>query len=140
MPDVLRERFAERYGHLYGEGALLAGGALEFELHSVVGTRALDAVPFDARELGDPDASAALTGERDAYFEPEGFQPTPVYDGHALRAGNAVAGPAIVQRMGDSVVVPPSYEALVDQYLTLRLAPTAGAGSPAVTTGVEVVR
>ena len=27
--------------------------------------------------------------------------------------------------MGDSVVVPPDYEALVDGYLTMRLAPTA---------------
>ena len=86
-PELLRARFAERYRHLYGEGALLSGGALEFELHSVVGTRALDRVPFDARELGDADASAALTGEREAYFEPEGFRSTPVYDGHALRAG-----------------------------------------------------
>jgi N-methylhydantoinase A len=97
-------------------------------------------VPFDARELGDADAAAALTGEREAYFEPEGFCSTPVYDGHALRAGNVVAGPAIVQRMGDSVVVPPGYEALVDQYLTLRLAPVAGAGSAALQTGMEVVR
>jgi len=130
----------ERYRHLYGEGALLSGGALEFELHSVVGTRALDRVPFDARELGDADASAALTGEREAYFESEGFRSTPVYDGHALRPGNRVAGPAIVQRMGDSVVVPPDYEALVDGYLTMRLAPTAASASPAVHSGVEVVR
>ena len=139
-PELLRARFAERYRHLYGEGALLSGGALEFELHSVVGTRALEPVPFDARELGDADASAALTGEREAYFEPEGFRSTPVYHGHALRPGNLVGGPAIVQRMGDSVVVPPDYEALVDGYLTLRLAPTAASASPAVHTGVEVVR
>ena len=42
--------------------------------------------------------------------------------------------------MGDSVVVPPDYEALVDGYLTMRLAPTAASASPAVHTGVEVVR
>jgi N-methylhydantoinase A len=139
-PEVLRARFAGRYGQLYGEGALLAGGALEFELHSVTGTRALEPVPFDARELGDADASAALTGEREAYFEPDGFRSTPVYDGHALTAGNLVAGPAIVQRMGDSVVVPPGYEAQVDGYLTLRLAPVTGAGDAALQTGMEVVR
>ena len=38
--------------------------------------------------------------------------------------------------MGDSVVVPPDYEALVDAYLTLRLAPTDGVGEcPPTITG-----
>jgi len=138
--DVLRERFAERYRHLYGEGALLTGGALEFELHSVVGTRALQPVPFDAQEHGDADASAALTGEREAYFDPGGFRATPVYDGHALRAGNVLAGPAIVQRMGDSVVIPPDYRALVDRYLTLRLAPAEESARAAASSGAEVAR
>jgi N-methylhydantoinase A len=138
--DRLRERFAERYGHLYGEGALLTGGALEFERHSVVGTRALEPVPFDALQVGDPDASAAIAGEREAYFEPGGFRATPVYDGHALQAGNVLAGPAIVQRMGDSVVVPPDYAAIVDQYLTLRLAATDTPASEALSSGVEAAR
>ncbi|MEN3281239.1 MAG: hypothetical protein V7607_2379 [Solirubrobacteraceae bacterium] len=137
-PDRLRGRFAERYGHLYGEGALLTGGALEFERHSVVGTRALEPVPFDALQLGDADASAAIAGEREAYFEPGGFRPTPVYDGHALRAGNVLAGPAIVQRMGDSVVVPPGYRALVDKYLTLRLGPTDTSAKVVLSSGMEV--
>jgi N-methylhydantoinase A len=117
-------RFEERYGHLYGEGALLAGGGLEFETHRVVGTRRLDRITFPVHEAAGPDASAAITGEREAYFEPDGFRSTPVYDGHRLSAGNVLAGPAIVQRMGDSVVIPPDYEAVVDEYLTLRLQPT----------------
>jgi N-methylhydantoinase A len=124
-------RFEERYGHLYGEGALLAGGGLEFETHRVVGTRSLERITFPVHESGDSDASAAITGERDAYFEPDGFRATPVYDGHRLVAGNVLAGPAIVQRMGDSVVIPPEYEAVVDQYLTLRLQPTNALAAPA---------
>ena len=124
-------RFEERYGHLYGEGALLAGGGLEFETHRVVGTRALERITFPVHEGGDSDASAAITGEREAYFEPDGFRATPIYDGHRLVAGNILAGPAIVQRMGDSVVIPPDYEAVVDEYLTLRLQPTNALAAPA---------
>jgi N-methylhydantoinase A len=139
--DRIAERFAERYGQLYGEGALLAGGGLEFELHSVVGTRALEPLPFDAQEAGEADASGAIDGERQAYFEPDGFRATPVYDGHRLRAGHVLAGPAIVQRMGDSVIVPPGYEALVDQYLTLRLQPTVGsANANGAASALEVSR
>ena len=115
-----------------------AAGRIEFELHRVVGTRAIEPVPFDAHELGDADASAALTGEREAYFEPAGFIATPVYDGDRAARRATVAGPAIVQRMGDSVVVPPDYEALVDGYLTLRLGADRGVGQSAVHTGVEV--
>ena len=40
------ERFVERYGQLYGEGALLLGGGNEVELHRVVGTRRIEPVAF----------------------------------------------------------------------------------------------
>jgi N-methylhydantoinase A len=135
-------RFEERYGQLYGEGALLAGGGLEFETHRVVGTRRLERITFPAHEPAGEDASGAITGEREAYFEPDGFRSTPVYDGHRLQAGNVLAGPAIVQRMGDSVVIPPDYEAVVDQYLTLRLQPTTALAGQAAgaTSQKEAVR
>jgi len=92
--------------------------------YKVVGTRPIEPVAFPVHEDSGEDASAALKGERNAHFEAVGFTATQVYDGDSLRAGNAVAGPAVIERMGDSVVVPPDYTAFVDRYLTLRL--TAG--------------
>ena len=86
-------RFVERYGQVYGEGALLLGGGNEVELHRVVGTRPIEPVAFPEHESAGPDASAALKGERSAYFEPAGFTATRVYDGDALRAGNVIDGP-----------------------------------------------
>jgi N-methylhydantoinase A len=137
----ISDRFDERYGHLYGEGALLRGGGLEFEAHRVVGTRSLERIAFPEHDEGDADASSAIKGEREAYFEPDGFRPTPIYDGHRLVAGNVLRGPAIVERMGDAVVVPPDYEAVVDRYLTMRLQPTgAPAGAAAGTSALEALR
>jgi len=138
----IAERFEERYGHLYGEGALLRGGGLEFEAHRVVGTRTLERIAFPEHDAGDSDASAAVKGEREAYFEPDGFRPTPIYDGHRLAAGHVLRGPAIVERMGDAVVVPPGYEAVVDRYLTMRLQPTEASAGDAVgtATGMEALR
>ena len=119
------ERFVERYGLLYGEGALLLGGGNEVELHRVVGTRPIEPVAFPEHDSAGPDASAALKGERSAYFEPAGFTATAVYDGDALRAGNEIDGPAIIERMGDSVVVPPGFRAQVDRLLSIRLGAAA---------------
>lgn len=123
--ERLLERFVKRYGQIYGEGALLIGGGNEVELHRVVGTRPIDPVSFPAHDEADPDASAAIKGQREAYFEPHGFTATTVYNGEALQAGNVIDGPAIVERMGDSVVVPPGYQGRVDRYLTLRLSAVA---------------
>jgi N-methylhydantoinase A/oxoprolinase/acetone carboxylase beta subunit len=119
------ERFLERYGQVYGEGALLLGGGNEVELHRVVGTRPIEPVVFPEHESVGEDASGALKGERSAYFEPAGLTPTRVYDGDALSAGNVIEGPAIIERMGDSVVVPPGFSAQVDRFLTIRLGPVA---------------
>jgi N-methylhydantoinase A len=123
------ERFVERYGLLYGEGALLLGGGNEVELHRVVGTRPIEPVAFPDHDSAGPDASAALKGERSAYFEPAGFTATAVYDGDALRAGNEIDGPAIIERMGDSVVVPPGFRAQVDRLLSIRLGAAAAAAA-----------
>jgi N-methylhydantoinase A len=131
--DRIIERFLKRYASVYGEGALLSGGGNEIELHRVTGTLPIDPVRFPEHEDEGPDASGAVTGEREAYFEETGgFTATQVYDGDALRTGNLVEGPAIIQRMGDSVVVPPGYQAVVDRFHTLRLSSLAtGAGTAA---------
>ncbi len=126
--DRLLERFLQRYGQVYGEGSPLVGGGIELELHRVVGTSSIPHVLLSEWAAEDADPSAALSGERNAYFDPVGFTPTKVFDGRRLRSGNRITGPAIIQRMGDSVVVPPGFEASVDSYLSLRLGALEGAG------------
>jgi len=133
--ERILERFLDRYRAVYGEGALLLGGGNEVELHRVVGTRPIEAVAFPEHESAGEDPGAALKGERGAWFEPDGFVSTRVYDGHALQAGNALEGPAIIERMGDSVVVPPGFRAVVDPLLTISLGAAASAGSPPAAAG-----
>ncbi len=70
------------------------------------------------------------------YFEPLGYTSTQIYDGNALRAGNVIDGPAIVERMGDNVVIPPDYRAVVDRYLTMQLA-SLSEGDTATEVGSE---
>jgi N-methylhydantoinase A len=129
--DGVLSRFVERYAHIYGEGALLSGGGTEFDTLRLVGTRAIAPVTFREHPLEGEDPSEAFVHERNVYFEPNGFVATKVYDGAALRAGNVVVGPAVIQRMGDSVVVPDGYVAAVDTYLNLRLSVEVGTDAPA---------
>jgi N-methylhydantoinase A/oxoprolinase/acetone carboxylase beta subunit len=136
-PDALRQSFLERYANIFGAGAILPGAEIEVDLHRVVGTRPVKHQTRHAQELSGEDPEAAQRGARLVYFERLGYVSTPVYDGYALAPGNRVTGPAIIVRMGDSVVVPPGYDARTDEYLSLRLTSAAAAGdTPEVDTNV----
>jgi N-methylhydantoinase A len=117
--DAAAERFIERYRQTYGAGSVLADGALEFDVHHVSGRLPIDPIPMAAHTNGAKAPAAAE--ERLVHFEPLGFVPTAIFGGSTLCPGQTIEGPAIVQRMGDSVVVPPGFAAAVDSYLTLRI-------------------
>ena len=142
-PDVaqtLPDDFAARYAQVYGEGAVLAGGRIEIDVHRVVGTRAVSRPPLAARQQAD--GPLAPKGERQVHFGGAGFIATEIFDGAALAPGHVISGPAVIERMGDAVVLPPGYQATVDQYLSLILtrAADAPAGSQAQTAATGVAR
>jgi N-methylhydantoinase A len=133
---LIQERFERRYVSVYGEGALLAGAPVELEAQSVTGTKRVDPPPLEAQPPVVGDGSAAIRGERLAHFG-ETFVSTPVLDGNAVRAGERILGPAIVERMGDSLVIPAEYEAEVDEYLGLSLRATDRSKPKLATAGVS---
>ncbi len=69
-----------------------------------------------------PDADPAVIGRRDVWLaEAAGFVACPVYDRDKLRAGNRIAGPAIVEQMDATTLVLPGMIARVEPYLNLIL-------------------
>jgi len=60
-------------------------------------------------------AAHARIGKRRAYFDGR-FREAPVYDGLKLDAGNKVAGPAIVVQPTTTIIVPPDFELMCDDY------------------------
>jgi N-methylhydantoinase A len=69
-----------------------------------------------------PDPRAAEFGRRDVWLrEIGGFTPCPLYDRDRLLAGNRIAGPAIVEQMDATTLIPPGVTATVDPYLNLLL-------------------
>jgi N-methylhydantoinase A len=71
---------------------------------------------------GPQPAAEALTGRREATFHPpDGPVATPVYDRAALRAGNRIAGPAIVEEPSATTLLRPGDTLEVDAHGNLLL-------------------
>ncbi len=70
----------------------------------------------------DPDPGPAQIGARDVYFdEAGGFVETPLYARDRLRAGHRMAGPAIIEQMDSTTVLPPGHTAHVHPSGTLAI-------------------
>lgn len=64
----------------------------------------------------------AKIGERDVYFdEAHGFVKTGIYNREQLRANDEIEGPAIVEQMDSTIVIPPHTTAKVDHYRNIIL-------------------
>jgi N-methylhydantoinase A len=81
--------------------------------------------PFRAETLGPTDASAAVRETRQVYFE-GGSLSSKVYDRRRLHSGAEVAGPAIVEQMDSTTLIPPGLVARVDQFRNLRVNVSGG--------------
>jgi N-methylhydantoinase A len=70
----------------------------------------------------DPDPTAAELGHRNVWLrERAAFVSCPIYDREKLVAGNRVEGPAIVEQMDATTLIPLGAMATVDRYLNLLL-------------------
>jgi N-methylhydantoinase A/oxoprolinase/acetone carboxylase beta subunit len=87
-------------------------------------------------EHGDESPDEALRHERDAWFRVGGSLeqvPTRFYDRTALRAGNRLEGPAIVNQYDSTTVIPPGLTAHVDRFGNIVIGTGVAAEAEAVT-------
>jgi N-methylhydantoinase A len=115
--------FADTHRQRYGftaDGDPVQIVTLRVEATGVVRKAELRAHPAAGR-----DASAAIVQHRPVWLsEQRDFIPTPIYTRERLRPGNRFAGPAIVEQMDATTLVPPGMTARVDAYLNLILEAT----------------
>jgi N-methylhydantoinase A len=118
--EALAQGFAEAHRQRYGfvaEGEPVQIVTLRLEATGLVRKAELRA----HAEAG-LDASGAVIGQRPVWLpEARDFVPTPIYSRDALKPGNRFSGPAIVEQMDATTVVPPGMTARVDAYLNLIL-------------------
>ena len=66
---------------------------------------------------GTAEPAKARKAERRCYFgRTHGWQTTPVYDGDAFAGGNTIAGPALIDEAGSTILIPNAAQAEVDAY------------------------
>ncbi len=114
---AIAEAFHGEHDRLYGYNLRDEGTDLELINVRVRSIGDVEKPALPTLPPGGEDPAAARKGERHAYVpERDAFEPVPVYDGHALEAGNAIAGPALIERTDTTIFVSASYEARIDAH------------------------
>ncbi len=114
---LVERLFKETYETIFGEGTAVAGAEVEIISFRVTGFHSPFLPGLKKLKKSSTDPSKALKGERPAYSEKKGnLIQTRIYDGDKLSCGHQLRGPAIVERWGDTVVIPDGHEATVDEY------------------------
>jgi N-methylhydantoinase A len=117
---ALAEGFAAAHQRQYGFVA--EEEAVQLVTFRVEATGLVAKASFTPQPDAGPDAGAAIIGKRDVWMpEAGGWVSCPVYDRAALKSGNRIAGPAIVEQMDATTVVLPGMTGRVEPYLNLIL-------------------
>jgi N-methylhydantoinase A len=108
--------FHAEHDRLYGYHLADHGTGLELINVRVRSVGRVDRPTLPRLPLDGPDARHALLGERRAWVpERERAETVPFYDGHRLRAGNTIVGPALVERTDTTLLVSAAFSARVDE-------------------------
>src|SRR5262249_29375685 len=112
--SALAKRFHETYRQIYGIHADEPAQPVDAPVR-VLGV--VDTLPPRPLAREGRNAAVALAGERRAWFpEIGGFTPTRVFDWPRLEPGCRLAGPAVVEGVDATIVVPPGYAVAVDRW------------------------
>lgn len=108
---ALMEGFAAEHQRLYG--FLAEEEPVQIVTARLEATGAVRKAEFRAEPEAGRDATAAVAGARRAWLG-GAWREVPLYARDRLRPGNRLAGPAIVEQMDSTTVVPPGWTARVD--------------------------
>jgi N-methylhydantoinase A len=118
--QALAAGFGEAHRQRYGFAA--DGDPVQIVTLRVEATGTVRKAELLAHPAAGLDASGAIVETRPVWLaETRNFVPTPIYARDRLRPGNRFTGPAIVEQMDATTLVPPGTTARVDAYLNLIL-------------------
>ncbi len=108
--EAFHRAHEREYGHRFDA---------EIEIINIraVGIGRIEDLQPDQLDAGTTDPSEAHTLEREVIFEVDGKPKsfvTPFYDRDGFRAGNQIAGPAIIEQYDSTTVIPPGLSAEID--------------------------
>ena len=110
-------KFHPEHNRLYGYSLEEVGTPIELINLRLTSTGKTTKPKFKKEEYDELDPSKALKKKRKVYLPLKGaFEEVPVYDGHKLRYGNRVEGPAVIEQVNTTTFVTPEYNILCDKY------------------------
>jgi N-methylhydantoinase A len=113
--EDLEARFHAEHHRLYGYSLADEKTPLELINLRVRAVGATDKPAPRTEERDEADPGHALKNERTVWVpEDRDFRPIPVFDGHRLRYGNRVPGPAVVEQRNTTLFVSAAYDMAVD--------------------------
>ena len=86
--------------------------------------------PVSSQDPGEPIET------RDVFFDGQWYS-TPVYQRENLPSGAAFIGPAILNQIDSTTVIPPNSSAVIDEWFNIRIALTTEAEEPALASAAD---
>jgi N-methylhydantoinase A len=113
--DALRNAFNAAHSREYGYCNEKA--KVQVVNYRVVAIGRVRKIDLKSYPDGGKDSSAAVVDTRKVFFEESGdFVDTKIYNRELLKTGNIIEGPAVIEQMDSTTVIPPSFTAEIDAY------------------------
>ncbi|MGD0485697.1 MAG: hydantoinase/oxoprolinase family protein [Syntrophorhabdales bacterium] len=116
----LLEAYEDEYERVYTKGAMVPAGGIEIVTVAVEAIKAMPKPQIVSERLGRKNPGKARKGTRDVYWDGK-FMSTEVYQWELLGHGNEAKGPAIVESVNTTLVVPPGQRLWVDEYKNVHM-------------------
>ncbi|MDY6863189.1 MAG: hydantoinase/oxoprolinase family protein [Thermodesulfobacteriota bacterium] len=107
--------FENKYEELYGTEAKYPEGGFEIITMALEVSASAVKPVIPKKEFMGMDATNALKEKREVYFS-GGFILSKIYEMNKLEYGNLINGPAIIEGIDTSLVIPPDRKVTVDEY------------------------
>lgn len=115
--ERLASRFHPEHNRLYGYSLEEQGTPIELINLRLLSVGKTAKPRFSQEEFEGTDPSRAVKKKRMVYLPmKETFVEVPVYDGHKMKCGNRVEGPAVIEQVNTTTFVTPEYNVVCDQY------------------------
>jgi len=114
---AIAERFHPEHNRLFGYSLEEEGTPIELINLRLLSIGRVLKPRFKKEEHDGEDPSSALKRKRKAFLPLEGrFAMIPVYDGHKLKYGNRVTGPALIEQVNTTTFITPEYSVICDPF------------------------
>lgn len=112
---AIAQAFHTEHQRLYGYSLQAEASPVEIINLRLQTIGATERPAYRRQQTGDADASSARKGSRRVYIaERDAFADVPVYDGHRMRCGHQLSGPALIEQQTTAIVISDGFDCQVD--------------------------